>query len=42
MKSISGRRLIALSFWLWIGGMLALYLGSFGPVIRILMAALFA
>jgi len=34
------RQLILISvFWLWVVGILGLYIGSFGPVIRILLLA---
>lgn len=31
------QRILVLAFWAWIVAMLALYIGSFGPVIRILI-----
>ena len=34
------QRAISLLFWIWIIVMLGLYVGSFGPVIRILLSSL--
>lgn len=34
------RRVLAVAFWIWIFAILALYIGSFGPVIRMLIATL--
>jgi hypothetical protein len=34
------QRIVILAFWAWIVAMLALYIGSLGPVIRILISRL--
>ena len=41
MNGLLARQLLALSFWLWVGAMLVLYIGSFGLIIRVLLTALF-
>lgn len=33
------RRAAAILFWIWVVAMLGLYVGSFGPVLRLLLSA---
>lgn len=42
MSPVLRQRLIVLAFSLWVVAVLAFYVGSFGPVIRMLLAALTA
>ena len=42
MKNVLGQRSLNLLFWIWIIVMLGLYVGSFGPVIRILLSSFLA
>ena len=41
MSSFVTRRIYTTAFWLWIGIIFALYVESFGPVIRMLLAAVY-
>jgi len=40
MNGVIGQRALRLLFWLWIIVVLGLYVGSFGPVIRLLLSSL--
>ena len=40
MTAARCQRIFVLAFWAWIVAMLALYIGSLGPVIRILISRL--
>lgn len=40
MNDVLGQRVLLFVFWLWVVGIIGLYIGSFGPVIRILLLAL--
>ncbi len=42
MKNVLGRRPLNFLYWIWIIVMLGLYVGSFGPVIRILLSSFLA
>jgi hypothetical protein len=38
MNGVPGQRALNFLFWLWIIVILGLYVGSFGPVIRLLLS----
>jgi hypothetical protein len=40
MIGIRHQKIFALAFWLWIVAMFVFYIGSFGPVLRVLLSAL--
>ena len=40
MNGALRQRILIFVFWFWVVGILGLYIGSFGPVIRILLSAL--